>query len=46
MFALRLEKNALGGFLKSSNFNDPIKSAQSATTFRFFDLVQSFRSKT
>jgi hypothetical protein len=33
--ASNLEKRSGWFFLKSSNFNDPIKSAQSATTFRF-----------
>jgi hypothetical protein len=33
--AIPIWKNALDDFWKSSNFNDPIKSAQRATTFRF-----------
>jgi hypothetical protein len=37
-----LEKTLWVVFLEIINFNDPIKSAQSATTFSFFDLVQSF----
>jgi hypothetical protein len=39
-----LEKNWVI-FLEIIKFNDPIKSAQSATTFRFFDLIQSFPPK-